>query len=344
MTETLLDPLLVAKLATMELRARRVVEGALAGRHRSLRHGQSLEFAGHRAYSPSDEWRHIDWKVFARTDRWVVREQQDETNLRAVTLLDTSRSMSFGAEDRLPKLRYASILVAALSYLLIHRRESAGLGLFDGALRDFFPARGGAAHLARLLDRLEGVAAGPVRPFPSEHEREGRPDLTHQRGAGRPTGATASADGEATDFVRSLREAGQRLPRRSLILIVSDLWGPPEDVFAAVRVLLARKHEVAAIQVLDPAERDLPFRGDFIFQDLETGAVLKANAEEVRRDYERRVGERLDKIARVFGSLGVDHHVIWTDQPLDAGLSAFLGRRAVRRTGTTPSGDGSARP
>lgn len=279
----------------MEMRARRVVEGALAGRHRSLRHGQSLEFAGHRAYSPSDEWRHIDWKVFARTDRWVVREQQDETNLRAVVLLDTSRSMSFGVEGRLPKLRYASILVAALSYLLIHRRESAGLGLFDGGLRDFLPARGGAPHLARLLDRLEGVAAG-----------------------------------ETTDFTRALREAGQRLPRRSLIVIVSDFLGSPEDIFAAVRVLLARKHDVSAIQVLDPAERDLPFRGDIVFQDMETGAVLKANADEVRRDYERRMRERLDKIARVFGSLGVDHHVIWTDQPLDAGLSAFLGRRAVR--------------
>jgi len=287
----------VAKLATMELRARYVVEGALAGRHRSVRQGHSLEFTGHRSYTPSDEWRHIDWRVFAKTDRWVVREQQEETNLRAVVLMDVSRSMLFAGPRRLPKIQYAALLSAALAYLLVHRRESVGLGFFNRGLMSFVPPRGGAEHLSRLFGLLEAV----------------------------------SGDG-GTDLGASLEEAGQRLPRRCLVVLVSDFLEPPESVLSAVRTLVTRKHEVVALQVLDPAERDLPFEGDFVFEDLETGAVLRANADELRGHYRRKMEERLQLTARAFHSAAVDAHLFWTDAPLESGLSLFLQKRLARRT------------
>ncbi|MBI4396136.1 MAG: DUF58 domain-containing protein, partial [Elusimicrobia bacterium] len=289
----LLDPLLVAKLATMELRARYVVEGALSGRHRSARQGHSLEFAGHRAYTPSDEWRHIDWKVFAKTDRWVVREQQEETNLHAALFLDTSNSMAFASEGRLSKIHYASILLAALGYLLVHRRESVGLGFFNDRLKEYVPPRGGAPHLAQLMERLEQVL---------------------------PSGKT--------DIQASLEEAGQRLPRRSLVMIVSDFLFPPEAIHSSFRALLSRKHEVLALQVLDPAEIEFPFQGEFAFHDLETGETLQARADEVRDQYQKLLSERLEKNRRVFSSLGVDSHLFETGKPIDAELSVFLGRRA----------------
>jgi uncharacterized protein (DUF58 family) len=276
----------------MELRARRVVEGALAGRHRSLHTGHSLEFVGHRAYTPSDEWRHIDWKVFAKTDRWVVREQEEETNLRATLLVDASHSMAYAGQGRLPKMRYAAILAAALGYLLVHRRESVGLGFFNDALKEFVPARGGAAHLSYLLDLLDKA---------------------------RPAGTT--------DLKKVLEEAGQRLPRRGLVVLLSDFLAPPETLLAAVRTLTGRKHEVIALQILDPDERDLGFDGDFIFEDLETGQTLRAEAAEIRGVYRRLMAERQERIARALTSLGVDHYSFDTGLPLDRGLSLFLQRR-----------------
>ncbi len=291
----LLDPLLVAKLATMELRARTVVEGALAGRHQSAHRGHSLEFVGHRAYTPGDEWRRLDWKVFAKTDRWVVREHEEESNLRAVLFLDVSRSMSFASPGRLPKIRYASILLAALGYLLTHRRESVGLGFLGRSLLGFVPPRAGAGHLSHLLDSLE----------------------------------TVSAEGP-TDLRAALEEAGPRLPRRSLAVIASDFLADPEGVLAAVKTLLSRKHEAVALQVLDPAERDFPFEGDFLVEDLESGETLRINADEAGPRYQQLMAARLEKLARGFTSLGVDAQLFTTDTPLDAGLSLFLQRRLER--------------
>jgi uncharacterized protein (DUF58 family) len=288
---SLLDPLFLAKLPTMELRARRVVEGAAAGRHRSPRRGHSLEFAGHRPYAPSDEWRHIDWKVFARTDRWVVRERQEESNLRCTLLLDVSRSMAFGSQGRPAKLRCAAILAAALAYLLIHRRESVGLGFFGAGLSEFVPARGGAAHLARLLDLLENARAGG-----------------------------------STDLRRSLEEAGSRLPRRGMVVVLSDFLSAAESVLPAARALLARKHEVAALQILDPWERALP-DGNFLFQDMETGESLRADAGEVREDYGRAMADRLESLRHAFDSAGAAYHLFDTSAPLDRELALFLQRR-----------------
>lgn len=267
----------------------------MAGRHRSPHAGQALEFVGHRAYTPSDEYRRIDWKVFAKTDRWVVREQQEDTHLRATLLIDTSRSMDYAGAGRLSKTRYAGILAAALSYLLTHNQEAVGLGLFNDKLEEFFPPRGGAAHLARLLEVLEEA----------------------------PTGG-------GTNAPAVLEAAGQRLPRRGLVMLVSDFWAPLDSLLAGLRTLLARRHEVAALQVLDPDERDFSLSGDFRWEDLETGAVLRADAEEIRETYRRLMRERQEKLRRGLASLGVDFYEFDTALPLEKSLSLFLERRMNR--------------
>lgn len=288
----LLDPLLVAKLATMELRARRVVEGALSGRHRSLHQGPSLEFAGHRPYSPSDEWRRVDWKVFARTDRWMVREQRQETNLRAFFLLDVSGSMAFQASGRLSKLRYASILLASLGYLLARRGESVGLCLYADGVKETFPCRGGAPHLSGLLERLESLSGGGT-----------------------------------TDLARSLEDAAPLMPRRGMAVLVSDFLSAPAAAAAAVRTLLARKHEVLAVQVLDPSETDLPQEGDVLFEDMESGRAVRAFSEDLRESYRSLMRERLAGTERAFSSLGVRYGRFLTTEPLDRALAVFLRRK-----------------
>jgi len=277
----------------MELRARLVLEGAFSGRHRGVRQGPSLEFAGHRSYAPGDEWRRIDWKVFAKTDRWMVREQQEETNLRSVLLLDVSRSMAFASPKKLPKIQYAAILTAALGYLLIRQGESVGLGLFSDGLRFYFPPKGGGPCLARLLELLENV---------------------------RPEGTT--------DPAASFQQVLQRLPRRSLVTVVSDFLGEPDGHLSAVKALLARKHEVLALQILDAEERDLFPEGDFLLEDMETGEKIKTSAEELGPLYKDLMERRLEKFERGCVSLGVDFCRFQTHQPLDSALSLFIQKRA----------------
>jgi uncharacterized protein (DUF58 family) len=289
-----LDPFLLAELSSMELRARYVVEGALTGRHKSRLQSHAVEFVGHRAYTPSDDWRRIDWRVFARTDRWVVREQEAETNLRAVLLLDVSKSMSFG-KNPFPKIRYASILAASLSYLLVHQGESVGLGFFNAGLKNFIPARGGAAHLSYLSDVLDKI------------EPEGE-----------------------TDLAASLEQVGQRLPRRSLVLVLSDFLLEPEKILAAAKTLVSRRHEVALLQVLDRDEIDFNIDGEFILRDMESGSDLRVSAAEIRDDYRRLMRERLDQTRRALASQGIDYALFDTSVPLDAALSRFLQARRAR--------------
>lgn len=284
----------------MELRARYVVEGALTGRHKSRLQGHSMEFVGHRAYTPSDDWRRIDWKVFARTDRWVVREQEAETNLRATVLLDVSNSMSYAGRGKIPKVRYASFLAAALSYILVHQGESVGLGLFGGGLKKFIPARGGVAHLTYLLEVLDKV----------------------------------QPEGE-TDLLASFEQVGQHLPRRSLVIIVSDFLFEPEKILAAVRTLSSRRHEVAVLQILDRDEIDLDIDGEFILRDMESAENIQVNPAEIRDDYRQLMADRLDHTRRILSSQGIDHAVFETAMPLDLALTRFI---QIRQTGNASSG------
>ena len=284
-----------ARLAPLALRARARVDGAFAGRHRGRSSGVSGDFVGHRAYTPSDDWRHVDWTVYARTDRWTVRETQADAPLRATLLLDASGSMAFAAEGRRPKIDHAAELLSAIAHVVLRQGDACALGLLGEGLRSFLPPRSGAAARPRLLSLLESpTAAGPA------------------------------------DLGRALREVAPRLPRRGLVLLASDFFPALEGWMPVLREWAARGREIIAFQILDPAELSLAGRGVLEFQDLETDHRLAVDVDGVARRFARLAADRQRRLSEAFAALGADFQTFRTDRPLDAALVHFLRQRDAR--------------
>lgn len=292
----LLPPQDLLRLGSLELVARLVVEGYLAGRHKSPGLGGSLEFAEHRPYVPGDDLRRVDWKVYGRSDRWYVRESEQETNLRATLVLDASASMGFASGELPSKWAYGRALAASLAWLLLAQQDAVGLATFGDGIRAFIPPRAGRAQRARLFATLEAEeAAGGTSP-------EG-----------------------------PFRELAERLPRRGLLVLVSDLLGPPDRFLPGLRYFRHRKHEVVVFQVLDPAERSLaklPPGGEIV--DAETGRAVHARPEELAEGYR----EELEALERLYQDQAHDRGFDWvavtTDEPLTAVLGRYLTARRHR--------------
>jgi uncharacterized protein (DUF58 family) len=284
------------RLGSLELVARLVVEGYLAGRHRSPGLGGSLEFAEHRPYVPGDDLRRVDWKVYGRTDRWYVRESEQETNLRATLVVDASASMGYASGDLPSKWLYARALAASLAWLLLAQQDAVGLATFGDEIRAFVPPRGGRAQRARLFAALEAEQA---------------------------TGGT-SPEGP-------FRQLAERLPRRGLLVLISDLLGPPDRFLPGLRYFRHRKHEVVVFQILDPAERSLaglPSGEEIV--DAETGRSIHARPEELAEGY----GEELEALERTYREQAHDRGFDWvpvsTDEPVPAVLGRYLAARRHR--------------
>ena len=293
---TLLPPRELLRLGSLEFVARLVVEGYLAGRHRSPGLGGSLEFAEHRPYVPGDDLRRVDWKVYGRTDRWYVRESEQETNLRATIVVDASASMGYASGDNPSKWEYARALAASLAWLLLAQQDAVGLATFGDGIRTFIPPRGGRAQRARLFAALEAEdAAGGTSP-------EG-----------------------------PFRQLAERLPRRGLLVLISDLLGPPERFLPGLRFFRHRKHEVVVFHVLDPAERSLAALppGEEIV-DLESGRSVHARPEELAEGY----GRELEALERNYREQAHDRGFDWvpiaTDEPVSAVLGRYLAARRHR--------------
>lgn len=288
----LLDPGILAKTRNLEIIARKVVEGAAGGLHPGRIRGSSQEFAYHREYVPGDELRALDWKVYGRTDRFVVKQYHEDTNLRAIIALDTSNSMSFSWKGRTPKFRFAQVLAAALSYLLFRQRDSTGLALFGGDLHYFIPPRADAFAFSRILESLEKTS---------------------------PQGDTMLAE--------SLFKIGQRIRRRCLLILISDMLTDQRKMLEALRWFAYRKNEVVIFHILDPAEIDFPFQGDVVFEDMETGATVKFNADSVRSSYTYVVKKFLQSTEQELMSGGIDYFRFLTTSDMSDGLARFLARR-----------------
>jgi uncharacterized protein (DUF58 family) len=284
-----IDPSVIARLPALQLRARQVVEGLHAGLHSAPYHGHSQEFSQHREYTAGDPLRSIDWKVYGRTDRFYVKQYQDETNLRAYLLLDSSHSMEYAHQGRPPKLSFAVNLAAAFAYLLMKQQDAVALGVFDTTLRTWLPPQHHAAHLAVFFDALEQVVAGGETAIPA-----------------------------------MLTAFGSRLKKRGMIVIISDLMDTPAAVLAAVRALRARHHEVMVVQVLDPDEIAFPFTGEIRFTDLESSAACVLDADEAGETYRRLMAGFLQEYAAGFRHAGIDYHRITTDTPLEQALSRII--------------------
>lgn len=290
----LFDPASLASLGHVEIVARWVVDGFLTGLHRSPRKGFSVEFAEYRAYQPGDDLRYIDWKIAARANKWVVKQFEEETNLRATIILDVSRSMAWsGSETRLTKLAYSEQLVAALSLLLIRQRDAVGIIRYDDRLRTVIPPRARTAQWRRILHALEEEGAGLASIAPA-----------------------------------ALLQAARLVRRPGMVVLISDLLVEPAEAMEAIRLLRAVGHDVTVLHIMDPAERDLSMGGEAVFSDPETGLEVPATVADVRAAYRETVEETIAEWRATLGATGAGYEVFTTDVPFGVPLrKAFAARQ-----------------
>jgi uncharacterized protein (DUF58 family) len=289
-----LDPTVVARLAHLDVRARLVVEGFIAGMHRSPFHGFSVEFAEHRPYMPGDPLKNLDWKVLAKSDRYLVKQYTEETNLRCHLLLDLSGSMDFRSpRASLSKLEYARSLAAALAYLMLAQQDAVGSLLFADRALGFIPARSVRSHLDVLLKALA---------------------------AGTPQGRTKLGP--------TLHELAERIKRRGLVVLLSDLMDRPEDVLSGLQHFRHRHHEVIVFHVLDPDEIEFPFHDTSTFVDMESGERLTTEPWEIGARYRERLEAWRERYRRACREQLVDYVPLDTRTPFDRALMAYLEKRA----------------
>ncbi|MEF8795476.1 MAG: DUF58 domain-containing protein, partial [Salinivenus sp.] len=297
-----LDPVAISQLATMELRARLIVEGFITGLHRSPYHGFSVEFAEHRPYNPGDELRHVDWKVYAKTDRYYIKQYEEETNLRHYVLLDTSPSMRYRGEADLSKFEYGAYLAAGLHNLMLKQRDATGLIGFDESVHTLRPPKATPGYLRQLLATLEQM-----------QDRD--------------------ATGTRTSAAAALDEVAERIGRRSLVVVITDLFeniAAHDDLLKALRHLRHRGHEVIVFHVLEgQTERrfDFPDRPT-LFRDVETGEEVTLQPGQLREHYEEAVEHFVDHFRRSCLEHDIDFAELDTNESYDTALMAYLNKRS----------------
>jgi uncharacterized protein (DUF58 family) len=292
----LIDPAQIASLGRMEIVAKWVVDGFLQGLHRSPRKGFSVEFAEFRPYQPGDDLRYIDWKIVARADKWMVKQFEEETNMRAAIVLDVSSSMDWsGSPARLTKLAYAEQIVASLALLLIRQKDAVGLIRYDETLRSVIPPRARTVQWRRIVKALEEGKAG-----------------------------------KDSDMSAALVQAGKLVSRPGLVVLISDLLVDEEKTLSALKVVRAGGHGATVLHIMDPSERDLDLANEAIFVDPEAGRQLSATAADVRDAYKRTVDTAIAEWRSRFAALGVGYEVVFTDEPFGVPLrKAFASRQRL---------------
>lgn len=288
-----LNPETISRLSRLDLIARLVVEGFITGLHRSPYHGFSVEFSEHRAYMPGDSLRDVDWKAYGKTDRMYVKRYEEETNLKSYLLLDVSGSMAYQSGGAMSKFRYAASLSAALCYLMLRQRDAVGLMLFSDRIGTYVPPRSVSSHLRVLLKEIDAV---------------------------RPEADTAMAP--------TFHDLAERISRRGLVIVFSDLLDDPEKTMMGLRHFRHRGHEVVVFHVLDPRELDLDFSGETRFYDLEDGErQLTTQPRHIRHEYTRLMAEMIDTYRYECAEAGIDHVLLDTATPFDVALGRYLVHR-----------------
>ena len=293
MKSRFLDPKALARISNLPLMARGVVEGFISGLHRSPFRGFSVEFAEYREYCPGDDLRHFDWRVFARNDRRVIKQYQEETNLKAYLLVDASRSMAYGSPGVLPKYEYAGRLAACLAHLLVRQKDAVGLAVFDEEIRAFLPPRSTRVGMMNLLEALE-------RTEPSGPTRAGA----------------------------ALHRVAERIKRKSLLVLLSDLFDDPAEVRKGLQHLRHERHEVLVLHLLDPAELDFPFQRHAGFRDMETGEEVEVHPALYRDEYRRSLKDFVAGHRKACSESRIDYQLVRTDTPFDVFLARYLSKRA----------------
>jgi uncharacterized protein (DUF58 family) len=290
-----LDPLTLASLEGLDLQARLVVEGYVAGMHPSPYHGFSVEFAEHREYVPGDDIRHVDWKVWSKTDKLYLKQYEQETNLLTYLLLDTSESMAYHSEGHVTKLQYAQFIAAALTYLILQQQDSVGLIIFDDAVRRYLKPAGQASQLKEILRLL---------------------DVTPAR--------------EKSDLGLVFNDLAERFKKRGVVVVLSDLLDDPARIVTGLKHFRHRRHEVIVFHILDPAELDFPFRSTTLFKGMEGMADMLTDPHALKRAYQAELGAFLTELEKGCRLVDIDYVPLRTDQTLDVALSSYLASRSAR--------------
>jgi uncharacterized protein (DUF58 family) len=306
-----IDPRTLMRIKSLQLRAKIIVQGFLSGLHRSPHHGFSVEFSEYRQYSPGDDPRYLDWRLYARSDRYYLKRFQEETNLRCHLVMDLSRSMGFGSLSY-TKVEYARTTAATLAYFLAMQRDAVGLVTFDERIADYVPARYRPGHLHRLMVCLERAVAG-----------------------------------RSTDLASPLEQVVATVRKRGMVVLISDLLTNISSLYTHLGYLRSQGHEVVLLRVLDPAEVDFGFERPATFVDLESGRDLYIDPSAARAQYQKNFSQHASDIAKTCRDLGVDFHQLLTSQPLELALFDFLqsrmhaGRQVVRSVRHIAAGGGT---
>jgi len=291
-----LDPKVLARVGGLELRARLIVEGFFSGRHRSPYRGLSVEFADHRAYTQGDEIRHIDWKVFGKTDKYYIKEFEQETNLNLMLVVDSSESMRYrSSDDLMTKFDYAASQAAALAYLTLQQQDAVGLAVFDEHIGKMIRPSNNAHHWRAIIEELSLATAKPK-----------------------------------TSLGGVLHELAERLIHRTLIVLVSDLFDDPDAVLTGLKHLRYRHHELIVWNLWDPAELAFPFKGPTMFEGLESTGRLLVEPRSLRDRYREEVDGFQTLLRQGCGKMQVDYVIFNTLSPLDVALSGYLATRSAR--------------
>ena len=287
----ILTPDIISRLNNLSLKARFVVEGFIVGLHKSPYHGFSVEFSEHRAYGAGDEIRHVDWKLWGKTDRFFIKQFEEETNLKSYLLVDQSLSMTYKSKN-ITKLEYAQILAASLGYLMLKQQDAVGLTLFDDRIRVNIPARSKRSHLNIILSQMQNIIAGPE-----------------------------------TTIAPVLHKTAEAIKKRGLIILISDLFDDPDKVLSGLQHFRYKGHEVIVFHVLDPQELTLDFTQRTRFRDMESGEEIVTDPWHIQSDYQKSMEQFCDYIKSNCRQKNIDYVQLSTDLPLDIALSEYLIKR-----------------
>tara|TARA_A100001011_G_scaffold317752_1_gene337214 strand:+ start:2824 stop:3714 length:891 start_codon:yes stop_codon:yes gene_type:complete len=282
---------IISKLDNLHIIAKKVVEGFIVGLHKSPYHGFSVEFSDHRSYGPGDEVRHIDWKLWGKTNRFFVKRYEEETNLKAHIMIDQSGSMKYSSHS-INKLEYSKMLAASLSYMLIKNQDSVGLYMFGDAIKKIISPRSTQSHLNTLISQMEQMRTSTK-----------------------------------TNISKSIHQCAEKIHKKGLVILISDLMDDPKDVLMGLKHFLYKGHEVIIFHVLDPQEIDFNFKERIRFKDFESSNEILTDPRQLKRTYQKKFNEFIDFYKRHCGQNKIDYVSIRTDESLENALSDYLLKR-----------------
>lgn len=288
-----LDPKIISRIGSLDLRARLVVEGFMVGLHKSPYHGFSVEFSQHRPYMQGDNLRSVDWRVFGKTEKYFIKQYEEETNLRSYIILDSSKSMSYSSDKIISKIDYAKTLVAALSYLMIKQQDAVSLTIYSDKINKHLPPKSSNAYLQQILRELVEIET---------------------------SSKTNTAD--------SLNSVAEKIKRRGLVIIISDFFDDVDKTLKAIKHFAYQKNEVIIFQILDPLERSFGFGKDAIFKDLETDEELTTQPYQIQKAYQQAMNEFTNKIKRECLNSNFDYNLLDTSTPFDKALFSYIQKRS----------------